>query len=300
MNGIRSNFFTFREIKLIPCTLNGLYLYICQKSFNKKQYSKIRPILNVLLAATGGCVDKLFLFNCLRTHNYTIDMEEFEKRLCLMRNIITYSLVNGQQSIQLFHSSFADWLVDVKFATKKFICDVNEGHVIIAMYYTLVSENLCATTVRKYVHHLIKCGEYLTNKKIHIDLMVLLLESRVNLNDCLYTNNLNCCRQCEIEFKNDESFLPKTKGMVEKFLTNHLSDEFSQFLCDFFKPSLITDSKVLKLIIESGATASNGGDNQVSFFYYYLLSFSYMFLGQWDIEKLALLSNYVLNKKAVA
>lgn len=258
LNGIKENFFSFREIKLIPCTLNGLYLYICQKSFNKKQYMKIRPVLNVLLASSGY-VDKLFLFNCLRTHNYTIDNEEFEKRLLLMKNILLYD--SDQQRLKIFHNSFSDWLVDVKFATKKFICDVNEGHVMISMYYLLVAETLCANTVRKFIYHLIKSGEYLTNRSIDLDLILMLLESRLNLNDCFYTNHLNCCSQCEMDFKNDPNFLPKTRNMIEKFLNNELGDEFSQMLCDFFKPSLPTDGKILKLLIETGI---NNADTQTS------------------------------------
>ncbi|XP_037949813.1 uncharacterized protein LOC119680877 [Teleopsis dalmanni] len=249
LNGIKENFFSFREIKLIPCTLNGLYLYICQKSFNKKQYMKIRPLLNVLLASSGY-VDKLFLFNCLRTHNYTIDTDEFEKRLHLMKNILAYD--TEQTRLKIFHNSFSDWLVDVKFATKKFICDVNEGHVMISMYYLLVADTLCANNVRKFVYHLIKSGEYLTNRNVSLDMILMLLESRLNLNDCFYTNQLNCCSLCENDFKNDPNFLPKTRAMVEKFLTSKLTDEFSQFLCDFFKPNLPTDAKILKLLIETG------------------------------------------------
>ncbi|BFF92372.1 ankyrin repeat domain-containing protein 50 [Drosophila madeirensis] len=249
LHGIKDNFFSFREIKLIPCTLNGLYLYICQKSFNKKQYMKIRPLLNVLLASSGY-VDKLFLFNCLRTHNYTIDCQEFEKRLQLMRNILAYDA--NAQRLKIFHNSFADWLVDVKFATKKFICDVNEGHVMISMYYLLVADTLCANTVRRFAYHLIKSGEYLTSRHVDMDLILMLLESRLNLSDCFYTNQMNCCAQCEHDFKNDGNFLPKTRSMLERFLANDLSEPFAQFLCDFFKPSLPTDAKMLKLLIETG------------------------------------------------
>lgn len=258
LNGIKENFFSFREIKLIPCTLNGLYLYICQKSFNKKQYMKIRPLLNVLLASSGY-VDKLFLFNCLRTHNYAIDTEEFEKRLQIMKNIVAYDA--DQQRLKIFHNSFSDWLVDVKFATKKFICDVNEGHVMVSMYYLLVADTLCANNVRKFVYHLIKSGEYLTSRNVNLDIILMLLESRLNLNDAFYTNHLNCCSQCENDFKHDPNFLPKTRNMIEKFLSSELSDEFSQFLCDFFKPSLPTDAKILKLLIETGI---NNAEAQVS------------------------------------
>ncbi|XP_055384961.1 uncharacterized protein LOC129614395 isoform X2 [Condylostylus longicornis] len=259
LNGIKDNFFSFREIKLIPCTLNGLYLYICQKSFNKKQYSKVRPILNILLASTGF-VDRLFLFNCLRAQNYTIDFGEFEKRLELMKNILIHDGLKNSK-IKLFHNSFADWLVDVKFATKKFICNVNEGHVLISMYYMLVSDILCANSVRRFCYHLIKSGDYLTSKNINMDLILMLLESRINLSDCFYTNALNCCSICENEYRNDPNFLPKTKEMIRKFLNNELNNDFSVFLCDFFKPSLPTDPKTLKLLIETGI---NNAESQAS------------------------------------
>lgn len=257
LNGIKESFFSFREIKLIPCTLNGLYLYICQKSFNKKQYTKIRPILNVLLACSGF-VEQLFVLNCLRAHNYSIDAEEFDKRIQYMQNILIF---NGNK-IKIFHNSFCDWLVDVKFATKKFLCDVNEGHVMIAMYYTLISETLCPNLVRRYIYHLIKCGEYLTSKNINLDLILILLETKTNLSDCFYTNLLNCCNVCEDECKNDENFLPKTKEIIEKFLNNELNEDFSSFLCDFFKPNLPTDPKTLKLLIETGI---NNADCQLSY-----------------------------------
>lgn len=257
LNGIKESFFSFREIKLIPCTLNGLYLYICQKSFNKKQYTKIRPILNVLLACSGF-VEQLFVLNCLRAHNYSIDADEFDKRIHYMQNILIF---NGNK-IKIFHNSFCDWLVDVKFATKKFLCDVNEGHVMIAMYYTLISETLCPNLVRRYIYHLIKCGEYLTGKNINLDLILILLETKTNLSDCFYTNLLNCCNVCEDECKSDENFLPKTKEIIEKFLSNELNQDFSSFLCDFFKPNLPTDPKTLKLLIETGI---NNADCQLSY-----------------------------------
>ncbi|KAJ6636922.1 Ankyrin repeat domain-containing protein 50 [Pseudolycoriella hygida] len=257
LNGIKESFFSFREIKLIPCTLNGLYLYICQKSFNKKQYTKIRPILNVLLACSGFA-DQLFVLNCLRAHNYGIDAEEFDRRIHYMQNILIF---NGNK-IKIFHNSFCDWLVDVKFATKKFLCDVNEGHVMIAMYYTLISETLCPNLVRRYIYHLIKCGEYMTAKNVDLDLILILLETKANLSDCFYTNLLNCCNVCEDECKSDENFLPKTKEIIEKFLNNELNENFSSFLCDFFKPNLPTDPKTLKLLIETGI---NNADCQLSY-----------------------------------
>lgn len=259
LNGIKENFFTFREIKLIPCTLYGLFLYLCQKSFNKKQYMKIRPILNILLACNDH-VDKNFVFNCLRTHNYSIDYEEFQRRLDLMKNIL--ELDDDRDTIKIFHNSFCEWLIDVKFSTKKFLCDLNEGHLMIAMYYTLISDQLCPNKVREYVYHLIKSAEYLATKNSQtLDVLLILLESKANLNDCFYSNSLNCCKTCEGQFQSDLNQAQRTRKMIQHHLSGQLAGEFSGFIGDFFKPSLPTDAKVLKLLMETGI---NNLDSQLS------------------------------------
>jgi ankyrin repeat domain-containing protein 50 len=258
LSGIKENFFTFREIKLIPCTLYGLFLYLCQKSFNKKQYTKIRPILNILLASSDH-VDKNFVFNCLRTHNYSIDYEEFQKRLDLMKNIL--EIDEERDTIKIFHNSFCEWLIDVKFSTKKFLCDLNEGHLMIAMYYTLISDQLCPNKIREYIYHLIKSAEYLMTKNSQLDVLLILLESKANLNDCFYSNSLNCCKNCEGEFQHDVNQAQRTRKMIQHHLTGQLAGDFSSFLGDFFKPSLPTDPKVLKLLMETGI---NNLDSQLS------------------------------------
>lgn len=258
LSGIKENFFTFREIKLIPCTLYGLFLYLCQKSFNKKQYMKIRPILNILLACNDH-VDKNFVFNCLRTHNYAIDYEEFQRRLELMKNILEFD--EERDTIKIFHNSFCEWLIDVKFSTKKFLCDLSEGHLMIAMYYTLISDQLCPNKVREYVYHLIKSAEYLSTKNSQLDVLLILLESKANLSDCFYSNSLNCCKTCEGEFQVDLNQAQRTRKMIQQHLNGQLAGDFSSFLGDFFKPSLPTDPKVLKLLMETGI---NNLDSQLS------------------------------------
>lgn len=259
LSGIRENIFSFREIKLIPCTLNGLYLYICQKTFNKKQYTKIRPILNILLACSDF-VELTFLLNCLRTQNYTINEAEFDKRIETMRYILEFS--PERTKVRIFHNSFGDWLSDVKFSTKKFLCNVNEGHAMIAMYNTVISETLCPNQVLNYFHHLIKTEEYLLTKPMNLDLILILLESKANLIDCFYTNSLNCCPLCELEFKNVFCSLPRMRVAIDRYLNKSLSEEITNFLGDFFKPSLPTNAKILKLLIETGI---NNADCQLSY-----------------------------------
>jgi hypothetical protein len=52
LDGVAENFIMLREVREIPGTLNGLYLWLCQRLFVRKQFSKIQPVLNVLLAAS--------------------------------------------------------------------------------------------------------------------------------------------------------------------------------------------------------------------------------------------------------
>lgn len=56
LDGVANNFIVLREIKEIPGTLNGLYLWLCQRIFTRKQFAKIQPILNVLLAGKYTCI----------------------------------------------------------------------------------------------------------------------------------------------------------------------------------------------------------------------------------------------------
>ena len=75
-----------REVREIPGTLNGLYLWLCQRLFVRKQFAKIQPILNLLLAASRPlCADVIYA--CLLTRFPTLTLEEFERRLKLMSKI---------------------------------------------------------------------------------------------------------------------------------------------------------------------------------------------------------------------
>lgn len=262
LNGIREGLFTFREIRMLPCSLNGLYLYVCQKLFNKKQFVRVRPILNVLLAVPQAFVPKDFVLDCLRTQQQDLSLEEFESRLQLMRHVLV--LDKERQALRLFHNSFADWLIDVKFSTKKFLCDVNEGHLMIAMYYAWTSDRLCPNMVRRFVYHLIKAGEFLQARNQPLDLVLFVLETRANIGDCLYTNSLSCCRSCELEAKTELNLnLPRTRQMLSNFIDKALRNEpLQEFLNDFFKPHLPTDPKSLKLLIETGI---NNADTQLSY-----------------------------------
>ncbi|XP_043274119.1 ankyrin repeat domain-containing protein 50 isoform X3 [Venturia canescens] len=138
LDGVAENFIVLREIREIPGTLNGLYLWLCQRLFSRKQFAKVQPLLNVILAAKLPITQEI-LYKCVRTASPTITMEDFNRRLHLLRRVISVSRAGA---LMLFHHSFAEWLLDVKHCTQKYLCSATEGHAMLATYYTICGPEL--------------------------------------------------------------------------------------------------------------------------------------------------------------
>ncbi|KAF7698342.1 ankyrin repeat domain-containing protein 50 [Silurus meridionalis] len=151
LDGVVDNFIMLREIRDIPGTLNGLYLWLCQRLFVRKQFIKVQPILSVILAACRPLTVKE-LYHAVWTKNMTLTMEEFQKKL----DILSKLLVDGLGGTKiLFHYSFAEWLLDVKHCTQKYLCNAAEGHRMMAMSYTCRAKQLKPLEVQEFAFHLI-------------------------------------------------------------------------------------------------------------------------------------------------
>ncbi|XP_008419370.1 ankyrin repeat domain-containing protein 50 [Poecilia reticulata] len=151
LDGVVENFIMLREIRDIPGTLNGLYLWLCQRLFVRKQFAKVQPILNVILATCRPLTVKE-LYHAVWTKNMTLTMEEFQKKM----DILSKLLVNGLGSTKiLFHYSFAEWLLDVKHCTQKYLCNAAEGHRMLAMSYTCRAKQLKPLEVQEFALHLV-------------------------------------------------------------------------------------------------------------------------------------------------
>ncbi|XP_071580854.1 uncharacterized protein [Temnothorax nylanderi] len=133
LDGVAENFIVLREVREIPGTLNGLYLWLCQRLFSRKQFSKVQPLLNVILAAKLPITQEI-LYESVKTACVGITVEDFNRRLHLLRRVISVSRAGA---LMLFHHSFAEWLLDVKHCTQKYLCSATEGHAMLAAYYTL-------------------------------------------------------------------------------------------------------------------------------------------------------------------
>ncbi|KAE8285641.1 Ankyrin repeat domain-containing protein 50 [Larimichthys crocea] len=168
LDGVVENFIMLREIRDIPGTLNGLYLWLCQRLFVRKQFAKVQPILNVILATCRPLTVKE-LYHAVWTKNMTLTMEEFQKKM----DILSKLLVDGLGSTKiLFHYSFAEWLLDVKHCTQKL------SHLIWLFGWfgtgTPAKDSLTTSIPREQevLQLLVKAGAHVNNEDDHASCIV--------------------------------------------------------------------------------------------------------------------------------
>ncbi|XP_050528543.1 ankyrin repeat domain-containing protein 50-like isoform X2 [Daktulosphaira vitifoliae] len=137
LDGISDGCVVLREIKDIPGTLNGLYLWFCQRLLNSKHFSKVRPLLNVVLSSQKPMSEEE-LGSVMYSVYRSMSVEEFRKRFNLLRRI--FSISRESKFIQ-FHHSFGEWFLDVKHCTRRFLCSANEGHAMIAIHNTISNKS---------------------------------------------------------------------------------------------------------------------------------------------------------------
>lgn len=151
LDGVVENFIMLREIRDIPGTLNGLYLWLCQRLFVRKQFAKVQPILNVILAACRP-LTLTELYHAVWTKNTALSLEDFQRKLDVLSKLLVDGL--GDTKI-LFHYSFAEWLLDVKHCTQKYLCNAAEGHRMLAMSYTCQAPSLTPLEAQEFALHLV-------------------------------------------------------------------------------------------------------------------------------------------------
>lgn len=134
---VSRGFVPLQETRDIPSTLNGFYLWLCQKLFSRIRFELIRPML-CLLYAKEGSMSENELFEGLNARmNGSVSRGEFIERLELIKNIITVEhnpiTLSTNSSLEVFHHSFVEWSLDVKYCTRRFLCKLSEGHFTIAL-----------------------------------------------------------------------------------------------------------------------------------------------------------------------
>ncbi|XP_077435531.1 uncharacterized protein ankrd50l [Vanacampus margaritifer] len=156
LDGVAASLVGLREIRDIPGTLNGLYLWLCQRLFPRRLFSYVKPLLNVILAAPAPLAPQ-DLFTALWTHNKLLSVQEFHNRLRTLAPL----LVDGPGGSKLlFHGSFSEWLMDIKYCTQKYLCSRAEGHGMLAMSLTLRGPLLNSEEAVQLATHLVYSGHH--------------------------------------------------------------------------------------------------------------------------------------------
>ncbi|XP_025157073.1 ankyrin repeat domain-containing protein 50, partial [Harpegnathos saltator] len=189
LDGVAENFIVLREIREIPGTLNGLYLWLCQRLFSRKQFLKVQPLLNVMLAAKLS-ITRDILYKSVKTACIDMTMEDFNRRLYLLRRVISVSRTGA---LIFFHHSFAEWLLDVKHCTQKYLCTAIEGHAMLAAYYTLCGPELNPDEICVLAQHLQRAiPNVMTNTlDAHTLQLLWMIDSNAAIESC-YVDSSEC------------------------------------------------------------------------------------------------------------
>ncbi|TRY97207.1 hypothetical protein DNTS_013710 [Danionella cerebrum] len=154
LDGVANGLVGLREIRDIPGTLNGLYLWLCQRLFPRRLFVHIRPLLNIVLASPKPLTAEQ-LYTIAKSRDYYLGIGDFQAQMVSLASLF----VDGPEGSKLlFHSSFAEWLTDVKYCTQKFLCCVKDGHLSLAMALSLRGSSLGTDETCQLARHLLNSG----------------------------------------------------------------------------------------------------------------------------------------------
>lgn len=165
LDGVRDGFIRLREVQHIPGTLNGLYLWLCQRMFaGGKGFGSIKIYFDVLLAAREPML-KSDLFDTVKAVHPSLTPTTFEEQLACLGSFLVLCENDGvlpnehMQKVMLFHLSFQEWLCDVKYCTRTFLCDPAEGHAAITLRLANRGDQLNSAEIVCFAYHLTSCPE---------------------------------------------------------------------------------------------------------------------------------------------
>ncbi|KAM4606887.1 uncharacterized protein O3C94_023100 [Discoglossus pictus] len=184
LDGVSEGSIVLREIRHIPGTLNGLYLWLCQRLFSGRQFSQVQTLLNVLLASPRP-LSASELHRAVWTKQMKgWSTEDFNKTLVSVSGLLMPQSIS-QNLLVPFHHSFSEWLLDVKYCTQKYLCNVAEGHSMLAMSLSAQAPSLDPAEVHQLARHLLM-SDIRGIEPAHLALWLLLTGAPVS--DCLTCN----------------------------------------------------------------------------------------------------------------
>jgi len=126
LDGVSENYIVLEEIREIPGTLNGLYLWLCLKQFNKKNFIKVRPLVNILLASNS--LSESELYEVVSIAGSVSSLETFQKYLIQLKPLLAkFSKPGENENLSLYHPSLNEWFTQTKFCGPLFACSSDDG-----------------------------------------------------------------------------------------------------------------------------------------------------------------------------
>ncbi|GAB1604566.1 uncharacterized protein LOC115222487 [Argonauta hians] len=108
LDGVADGSVSLAEVRHIPPTLNGLYLWICQRRFGHtpRRFAEARPLLDSVLAAAASAlpltIDQLYLCAMIRDTHLT--RHEFERRLSLLSRLLVGIRMGGEGNVDILQN----------------------------------------------------------------------------------------------------------------------------------------------------------------------------------------------------
>ncbi|KAL7060140.1 hypothetical protein AAHC03_09272 [Spirometra sp. Aus1] len=157
LNAVAQCWLTPDFIKCIPGTLSGLFLWLCQRLLSPlvdgytPMLMAVKPILSLILASPRPLtlleVDNILQVNSLNTSGRDVWKHILSLPYFIKHDFPEYLSLQPKQWLRLLdcaelerervvtfaHSSFRDWLLDVKYSTPVYSCSPREGHTLLAL-----------------------------------------------------------------------------------------------------------------------------------------------------------------------
>ncbi|KAL1139608.1 hypothetical protein AAG570_006590 [Ranatra chinensis] len=150
LDGVSDGCIVLREVRDIPGTLNGLYLWLCQRLLTAKHFAKVRPLLNVILASERALTEAE-VSSILHSCDKSLSKDDLKRRCQVARRVLNTA---PDMTLRPFHNSFAEWLLDVKHCTQRYLCSAASGHAMIIMHLSARGPKLSPGDIERLAYHL--------------------------------------------------------------------------------------------------------------------------------------------------
>lgn len=159
LTAISECWLTPEYIKTIPGTINGLFLWLCQRLLNPLPndpssliMTTIKPVLNLVLTSprplTLAEIDVILQSNKVSSkvlenwrqvlvlpfflvHQYPAFLRQQQPHQWV--DLLDYADLQHERVLSLAHTSLRDWFLDVKYSTPVYLASSRDGHTMLAL-----------------------------------------------------------------------------------------------------------------------------------------------------------------------